>query len=97
MLNVAVCGFVSVPLRHADARPNGSLAGLPRRNSGPMQTKASGAHSRAAFDSGIVWNRETLRRSVSDPPRVISGTLMSVSVPDPADVDGLVADLESLR
>ena len=60
-------------------------------------TQASGVHSRALIDSGIVWNRDSLRRYLSDPRRALPGTIMPVSVADPAELESLLDYLETLR
>lgn len=70
------------------------LAGIIGTKAG---TSDSGVHSRAAFDSGIVWNRESLRRFLSDPMGQIPGSLMSVGVADSAEVESLLDYLETLR
>jgi cytochrome c len=59
-------------------------------------TQPSGLHSRALIDSGIVWNRETLRRFLSDPPRALPGTLMPAGVVDPAQLEPLLDYLETM-
>jgi cytochrome c2 len=77
----------------ADLPIGPSLAGIIGTKAG---TQASGAHSRALIDSGIVWNRERLRRFLSDPPRALPGTLMPTGVIDPAQLESLLDYLESL-
>jgi cytochrome c2 len=52
-----------------------SLSGIIGTKAG---TQDSGMHSRAIMDSGIVWNRESLRRFLSNPQREIPGGLMFV-------------------
>jgi cytochrome c len=71
-----------------------SLAGIIGTQAG---TRDSGVHSRAVIDSGIVWDRESIRRSLSDPRREIPGTFMPGAVGDPAELERLLDDLESLR
>lgn len=71
-----------------------SLTGIVGTKAG---TEDSGVHSRAVIDSGIVWNRESLRRFLSNPQRAIPGTLMPVSVEDPAELESLLDYLQSLR
>ena len=78
----------------ADSPIGPSLSGIVGRKAG---TTASGIHSRAATDSGIVWDRESLRRFVSAPQREIPGSLMPVPVVDPAELEHLLDYLESLR
>jgi cytochrome c len=60
-------------------------------------TSDAGVHSRAAMDSGIVWDRASLRRFLSSPQREIPGTLMAASVSDPAELEDLLDYLESLN
>jgi cytochrome c len=58
---------------------------------------ASGIHSRPVMDSGIVWDRESLRRFLSNPQNEIPGTLMAARVTDPAELESLLDYLQSLR
>jgi cytochrome c len=60
-------------------------------------TADPGVHSRAAMDSGIVWDRASLRRFLANPQGEVPGTLMAASVSDPADLENLLDYLESLR
>jgi cytochrome c len=78
----------------ADSPIGPSLSGIIGRKAG---TGASGVHSRAAIDSGIVWDRESLRGFLSVPRREIPDSIMPVGVIDPADVERLLDYLESLR
>ncbi len=78
----------------ADSPLGPSLAGIIGTTAG---TGTSGLHSRDLMDSGIVWNRETLRRFLSDPRGAIPGTLMPAVVVDPVQLDPLLDYLESLR
>jgi len=78
--------------RPADSPLGPSLSGIVGTKAG---TQASGVHSRALIDSGIVWNRDSLRRYLSDPRRAIPGTLMPVGVADPAELESLLDYLES--
>ena len=78
----------------ADYAIGPSLSGIIGTKAG---TQDSGMHSRAIMDSGIVWNRDSLRRFLSNPQREIPGTLMAVRVRDPAELDSLLDYLESLR
>jgi len=78
--------------RPADSPLGPSLTGIVGTKAG---TQASGVHSRALIDSGIVWNRDSLRRYLSDPRRAIPGTLMPVGVADPAELESLLDYLES--
>jgi cytochrome c len=57
----------------------------------------SGIHSRAAIDSGVVWDRESLRRFLSVPRSVMSDSIMPVGVSDPTELEHLLDFLESLR
>ena len=60
-------------------------------------TADHGVHSSAVMDSGIVWDRDSLRRFLSNLQREIPGTLMAVRVVDPAELESLLDYLESLR
>lgn len=70
------------------------LAGIIGKKAG---TQDSGVHSRGVIDSGIVWDRGSLRRFLEEPSRAIPGTLMAASVTDPAELETLLDYLESLR
>ena len=78
----------------ADSPIGPSLAGIVGTRAG---TQPSGVHSRALIDSGIVWNRDSLRRFLADPRGAIPGTIMPVSVADPAELESLLDYLETLR
>lgn len=71
-----------------------SLPGIVGRKAG---TGKSGVHSRALAESGIVWNREVLRRYLSNPGREVPGTIMPVRVEDPKQLEDLLDYLETLR
>jgi cytochrome c len=71
-----------------------SLVGIIGSKAG---TGNSGVHSRAAVDSGIVWDRNSLRRFLSEPGREIPQTIMPVRVEDPKELDDLLNYLETLR
>jgi cytochrome c len=70
-----------------------SLAGIIGTKAG---TQASGVHSRALIDSGIVWDREALRRFLTDPTRALPGTLMHADAFRPGELESLLDYLESL-
>jgi cytochrome c len=74
----------------ADLPIGPSLTGILGAKAG---TQPSGVHSRALIESGIVWDRQTLRRFLLDPAR----SLMPDRIVDPAQVDALLDYLESLR
>jgi cytochrome c2 len=88
----------------ADSPIGPSLRGIVGKKAG---SEPSGVHSRAAVESHIVWNRESLRRFLSAPPKQLPGTpmpekelpgtLMQASVSDPKELDDLLDFLESLR
>jgi len=71
-----------------------SLVGIIGTKAG---TQPSGLHSRALTESGIVWDRESLRRFLSDPRREVAGTIMPVGVSDLEALERLLDYLESLR
>ena len=71
-----------------------NLAGIVGRKAG---TGTTGVHSRAMVESGIVWNRSSLRRFLSDPGREVPGTIMPVRVEDAKALEDLLNYLETLR
>lgn len=78
----------------ADSPIGPSLAGIIGKKAG---TQESGVHSRAALDSGTVWSRDSLRRFLSGPQSELPGTYMPARVVDPAELEGLLDFIESLR
>ncbi len=81
-------------LAPADSPIGPSLAGIFGRQAG---TAAGLVHSRALIDSGVVWDRASLRRFLSDPHGALPGTLMPARVIDPEQIDPLLDYLESLH
>lgn len=71
-----------------------SLAGIFGRKAGSGN---SGVHSRALAESGIVWNRSSLRNYLSDPGRAVPGTIMPMRVENPKELEDLLDYLETLR
>jgi len=71
-----------------------SLAGIFGKKAGSGN---SGVHSRALVESGIVWNRASLRSYLSDPGRAVPGTIMPMRVEDPKELEDLLNYLETLR
>jgi cytochrome c len=71
-----------------------SLAGIVGRKAGSGN---SGVHSRALAESGIVWNRGSLRSFLSDPGRAVPGTIMPMRVENPKEIEDLLNYLETLR
>ena len=78
----------------ADSPIGPNLSGIVGTRAG---TQPSGIHSRAAIDSGVVWDRESLRRFLSVPRREIPESIMPVGVARPDEIDSLLDYLESLR
>jgi cytochrome c len=78
----------------ADSPIGPNLAGIVGKKAG---TQASGIHSQPAIDSGVVWDRESLRRFLSTPRREIPGSIMPVNVADPVELERLLDYLESRR
>jgi cytochrome c len=78
----------------ADSPIGPNLSGIVGKKAG---TQASGIHSQAAIDSGVVWDRESLRRFLSVPRREIPSSIMPVGVADQAELERLLDYLESLR
>jgi cytochrome c2 len=48
-------------------------------------------------DSGIVWDRDTLRGFLAVPRREVPETIMPTGVDDPAELERLLDFLETLR
>jgi cytochrome c2 len=71
-----------------------SLVGILGKKAGSGN---SGVHSRALVESGIVWNRSSLRSYLSDPGRAVPGTIMPMRVEDPKELEDLLNYLETLR
>lgn len=78
----------------ADSPLGPSLAGIVGAKAG---TQPAGLHTRALTESGIVWDRESLRRFLSDPRRTAPGTTMTVGIADAGELERLLDYLESLR
>jgi cytochrome c len=60
-------------------------------------TRPGGVTSRAMIDSGIVWDRQTLRGFLSTPRREVPTALMPDGLSDAAEVESLLDYLETLR
>ena len=60
-------------------------------------TRPGGTHSRATIDSGIVWDRHTLRGFLSVPRREAPSALMPDGLSDPAELENVLDYLETLR
>lgn len=84
---------------HGDTGPVDSPIGPDLRGAFGRKagTGRSGMHSRAAVESDIVWNRDSLRRFLSAPGEELPGTLMPARVTDAKELDDLLDFLESLR
>ena len=76
----------------ADSPLGPSLAGIVGTKAG---TQATGIHSRVMVESGIVWDRESLRRFLSDPRQVVPGSIMMVRVSDAETLERLLDYLET--
>ena len=83
---------------HGDSETAGqlgpNLTGVIGRKAG---TGASGVHSRALVESGVIWDEAKLRRFLAAPTKQVPGTNMPVTVPDPQQIDDLVAYLRTLH
>jgi cytochrome c len=71
-----------------------NLSGIVGRQAG---TGESGVHSRALVESGITWDEASLRKFLAAPTKQVPGTNMPVDVPDPQQIDDVVAYLRTLR
>ena len=78
----------------ADLAIGPSLNGIYGAKAG---SRPGGTHSRATIDSGIVWDRQTLRGFLSVPRRELPGALMPDGVSDPAELESLLDYLEALH
>ncbi len=78
----------------ADSPIGPDLRGIMGRKAG---SERSGLHSRAAVESGVVWDRESLRRFLATPEAEIPGSIMPVRMTDPRELDELLDYLESLH
>jgi cytochrome c2 len=83
---------------HGDGKTTGtigpSLIGIVGRKAA---TGESGVHSRALIASGIIWDEASLRKFLAAPTKAVAGTNMPVGVPDPQQIDDLLAYLRTLR
>lgn len=71
-----------------------NLTGIVGRKAAIGET---GVHSRALIESGITWDEASLRTFLAAPTKAVAGTIMPVGVPDPQQIDDLVAYLRTLR
>jgi len=71
-----------------------NLSGIVGRKAG---TGESGVHSRALVESGMTWDEASLRKFLASPTKQVPGTNMPVDVPDPKQIDDVVAYLRTLR
>jgi cytochrome c2 len=79
---------------HGDSSIGPKLGGIFGAKAG---TGSSGVHSRAAMESGIVWDRESLRSFLHDPQQAIPGTFMPAGPSDPVELEQLLDYVERLR
>ena len=83
---------------HGDEKTAGtigpSLIGIVGRKAA---TGPSGVHSRALMEADITWTEASLRKFLAAPSREVPGTIMPVDVPDPQQIDDLLAYLRTLR
>ena len=56
-----------------------------------------GVHSRATLESTAVWDRESLRRFLSNAPQAAPGTFMATRIGDEHELDALLDFLETLH
>jgi cytochrome c len=78
----------------ADLPIGPSLAGIVGARAG---TQGGGMHSRAVMESGIVWNRESLRAFLSEPRGILPQAMMPTGIADPDELERLLDFLETLR
>lgn len=78
----------------ADSKLGPDLTGIYGRRVGEGN---SGVHSRALRESNAVWDRESLRKYLTDAPQAIPGTLMAVRITDQRELEALLDFLQTLR
>lgn len=61
----------------------------------PAGSEPGFAYSDAMRASGLVWDRETLRRFLSDPQGTVPGTAMAISGVAPEDLQAVLDYLEN--
>ena len=79
---------------HGDSSLGPKLSGIFGRRAG---SDSSGVHSRAAIESRIFWDRESVRRFIHDPQQAIPGTFMPAGPSDPVELEQLLDYLETLH
>jgi len=78
----------------ADSKAGPDLTGVYGRRVGDGN---SGVHSRALHESNAVWDRESLRKYLSDAPQAVPGTLMAVRIADREELEALLDFLQTLH
>ena len=78
----------------ADSKFGPDLTGIYGRRVGEG---SSGVHSRALHEANAVWDRESLRKYLSDAPQAIPGTLMATRITDQRELEALLDFLQSLH
>lgn len=81
----------AVASRQVPIGPN--LAGVVGRKAG----SANFAYSAQLKQSGLTWNRANLDRYLTAPARMVPGTKMAVTVPNPAERAALINFLAAAR
>ena len=82
------------------AAPAGQPHGVGPNLAGVVGRKAAStafAYSSALKGSGLTWDKPTLDRFLSGPSKMVPGTRMLISVPDPKERAGLIAYLGGLK
>jgi cytochrome c len=80
--------------------PAGQPHGIGPNLAGVVGRKAAStafAYSPALMGSGLTWNKPTLDRFLSGPSKMVPGTRMLISVPDPKERADLIAYLGGLK
>lgn len=70
-----------------------SLSGVIGRTAGSVE---GARYSQAMRDLGVTWDGEQLATFLANPRAMVQGTTMTVSVPNQADRNNIVAYLQSL-
>lgn len=80
--------------RPADVPLGPNLAGVIGTKAG---SRPSGLHTRVLAESGLVWDRDSLRRFITDPRSVTLGTIMPAHPLEREELERLLDYLETLR
>jgi cytochrome c len=78
----------------ADLALGPNLAGIVGARAG---TRTGGTYSRAVLESGIVWDRDSLRGFLGAPRRILPEAMMPTGLKDAGELELLLDYLESFH